>query len=551
MPNRDVIELVAALADAGRRPAALERLAARCSAEALLVFGEEPETATLTPLCGTRSTIPTGPSWRALLMAARTPGVHRRDVTWPGRAAPVQAVAYGSPGLALVFLGPEDAPELADDLLPLLPLLAAMFRAEQRADALNGQLAVAREDAHRAENLAHSLGQVRAVLEQQANTLSEARIEAEGAIRAKDEFLAMLSHELRNPLSPIITGLHLLRMKQGPSHELMVVERQARQLMRLVDDLLDISRITRGKVRLNKVTHELGTTIARAIEMASPMLEEKHQTLDVAVPEQGFLIDGDPDRLAQVFSNLLINAAKYNSRNGRVSVIAEAAPDEVVVRMRDTGIGIAPDMLDRIFTPFTQQSQSLARSGGGLGLGLAIAKNLVELHGGTLRAASDGLGNGSEFAVALPLGPAPALVENERKEPDVSVDAPETTPPARLRLLVVDDNEDAASLLGETLTALGHEVRTAYDGPSALQLAEQFEFDAAVLDIGLPVMDGYELAQRLRARLHPPRRVRFIALTGYAQPADVERSLAAGFDHHLVKPVRVKELQALLHAHDG
>jgi CheY-like chemotaxis protein len=366
----------------------------------------------------------------------------------------------------------------------------------------------------------------------------EARAEAERANRAKDEFLAMLGHELRNPLSPIVTALQLLKLRRagaGSGRELEVIDRQVHHLVRLVDDLLDVSRITRGKVSLDRARVELADVVAKAVEMAAPLVEQQAHTLVVSVPATGLPVDGDRDRLAQVIANLLTNAAKYTPRGGHIWIRGEREDGQVVVRVRDDGSGIPPELLPRMFDLFVQGERSSERSQGGLGIGLSLVRSLVELHGGSVSARSDGLGEGTEVAVRLPVAAAVAPTS----EP------PATRPAARAatsrRVLVVDDNRDAAQLLGETLRDVGYDVTIAFDPAEALTAARHAPPEVAILDIGLPVMDGVELAERLRQELpgEPPR---FVAVTGYGQPSDRSRTAAAGFAAHLVKPIDVETL---------
>jgi PAS domain S-box-containing protein len=385
--------------------------------------------------------------------------------------------------------------------------------------------------------------QVRA--REQINGLRET---AEAANRAKDEFLAMLGHELRNPLSPILTALHLMKLRGSPDteRERTVIERQVNHLTRLVDDLLDVSRIARGKVELKEEIVEMAEVIAKAIEMASPLLEQRTHKLVTRVARTGLAVKGDPTRLSQVISNLLTNAAKYTPPGGRIVVTAKQDAADVVIRVSDSGIGIAADVLPHIFDLFVQERQAIDRSQGGLGLGLAIVRNLIERHGGSISARSDGPGKGSEFEIRLPHVPSVRLKGGQQ----IAMPTPPRTfePPAGARrVLVVDDNEDAAEMLYELLGSKGYHARVAYDGPSALRLAETFAPDIAFLDIGLPVMDGYELACRLREM---PRltSIRLIAVTGYGQESDRQKSRQAGFDHHLVKPVDLTEVEAVLTA---
>ncbi len=367
---------------------------------------------------------------------------------------------------------------------------------------------------------------------------SRARAEAESANRSKDEFLAMLGHELRNPLAPIVTALSLMKLSSADVHvkERTVIERQVAHLGRLVDDLLDVSRIARGKVGLKKTRIEFAEAVARGIELSSPLLEERRQHLSLSVPE-GLELDGDVTRLAQVVSNLVTNAAKYTPHEGHIAIAAVRSGDRIVLTVRDDGIGIAPDMLPRVFDLFAQERQTIDRSQGGLGLGLAITKSVIGMHDGTVSAFSEGHGKGSVFTVDLPAAPS---ARGDAAMPSTRHGLPRAS---RRRVLVVDDNADAADLLAHLLGSKGHEVVVATDAPQALELAAEFHPEVALLDIGLPVMDGYELARRLRIQNSD---VRLIAVTGYGQERDRTRSRAAGFDAHMVKPVDPLALAAAL-----
>jgi len=367
-------------------------------------------------------------------------------------------------------------------------------------------------------------------------------VAAESANRAKDEFLAMLGHELRNPLSPILTALQLLRLRgvQEGERERAVIERQVAHLVRLIDDLLDVSRITRGKIDLKTERIEVAEIVARAVEAASSLLEQKRQHLRLDVARSGLAVRADPVRLAQVISNLLINSAKYTNESGRIAVEAARSADSIVIRVIDNGLGMAPELVPKVFDMFVQERRAIDRSQGGLGLGLAIVRSIVQLHGGTAAAESAGLGHGSTFTIRLPAAPAEelGLTVNDPSSPRL---APQ---PVRngTRVLVVDDNEDAAEMMAMSLQASGYQVQTAEDGPAALRLADSFMPAIALLDIGLPSMDGYELAHRLR-ELRGLRRICLIAVTGYGQESDRERTLAAGFDAHLVKPVDLELIE--------
>jgi signal transduction histidine kinase/ActR/RegA family two-component response regulator len=355
-----------------------------------------------------------------------------------------------------------------------------------------------------------------------------ARAEAEAASRTKDEFLAMLGHELRNPLSPIVTALHLLEQRDlADTREHAIIRRQVTHLVRLVDDLLDVSRITRGKVTLHLEIVEVATVVAKAVEMASDLLEQRRHRLAVDVPPD-LLVAGDPVRLAQVVANLLTNAARYTPPGGNVEVHATREGDRVRLSVKDDGRGLDPELLPTVFDAFVQAPRTPDRQEGGLGLGLALVRSLVVLHGGKVEALSDGAGKGSTFVVELPA--AQRELATAAAEPP-----PVVRPRTPLRVLVVDDNADAAALLAEVLQAAGHAVEIAGDGPTALELATLVPPDVAVLDVGLPVMDGYELAERLRERLGA-QAPEIVGVSGYGQPGDHERSRAAGFRRHLVKP---------------
>jgi PAS domain S-box-containing protein len=359
--------------------------------------------------------------------------------------------------------------------------------------------------------------------------------------RRKDEFLAMLAHELRNPLAPLRNALQLLKLPnfggQPLAHVRGVMERQVEQLVRMVDDLLEVSRLLRGQIGLRTDVLDLRAAVRRAVETAQPVVDARGQRLALDVPADPVPVRGDLVRLAQVFSNLLGNAAKFTDRAGLIRVSVTAA-DRAVVRVRDTGAGMDADLLRQVFDPFVQADRSAARSQGGLGIGLTLARRLVELHGGTIEAHSEGPGKGSEFVVRLPLtGAAPAA------EPDDGPPAALVAPHS-LRVLVVDDNVDAAESLAVLLRSAGYETRTAHTGPEAVAAAEERPA-AVVLDIGLPGMDGYEVARKLR-QAPETSQTKLIALTGYGQDADRERARAAGFDHHLTKPVQFDVIERLL-----
>ena len=376
-----------------------------------------------------------------------------------------------------------------------------------------------------------------------------AREAAESANRAKDEFLAMLSHELRNPLAPILTALELMRMRDESgrlARERSVIERQADHMTRLVEDLLDVSRITRGKIELKRERVELSSIVTQAIETASPLLQKARHALIVDVAAEGLWLDGDTARLVQVFANLLTNAAKYTPAGGTIRITARREGDAIVASVIDNGRGIAAEMLPRLFDLFVQERQNLDRSEGGLGLGLAIVRNLIELHGGRIEVKSEGRQRGSTFTVHLP-GARETAVAAHLPEPGApsrpTADA--VDPRSSSRILVVDDNEDAAELLSEALSALGYLVEVLHSGVDALALAQRARFDAVLLDIGPPVLDGYEVARRLR-RLAGWEQTPLVAVTGYGQESDKQLARAAGFTQHLVKPIDLAALDQIL-----
>jgi signal transduction histidine kinase/CheY-like chemotaxis protein len=372
--------------------------------------------------------------------------------------------------------------------------------------------------------------------------MSRLRREAEAASRTKDEFLAMLSHELHNPLAPIVTALELMRLRGQQSPEIDILERQAGHLTRLVDDLLDVSRITRRRIQLHKRRMELSEAVDKALETASPLIEQRRQGVDAReVAREGLAVDADPDRLAQIVSNLVTNAAKHSDPSSSIVLRAGRRDGRVWLAVRDHGVGIAPDMIERIFDLFVQHPQRIERSEGGLGLGLTIVRHLTELHGGRVWARSEGPGRGSEFTVELPAAHSAPVAD------PVPPLAPEPVArPVSKRILVVDDNRDAAETLGELLRHMGHEVVIAHDGASCLALAKELRPDVAFVDIGLPGVDGYGVARQLRQQQASEPRTKLVAITGYGQEADRRRSAGAGFDHHLVKPVDLAELRRLV-----
>jgi two-component system CheB/CheR fusion protein len=370
--------------------------------------------------------------------------------------------------------------------------------------------------------------------------LLQANEQLREADRHKNEFLSMLSHELRNPLAPIRNSLHVLGLaapgSEAARRAQTIIERQTAHMTRVVDDLLDITRISRGKIQVQRRVLDFREVIRRTTEDQRSLFAESGVELNVALPGEILSVDGDGTRLAQAVGNLLHNAVKFTNRGGQVWVSLDREGDAAVLRVRDTGVGIGQDMLARLFEPFTQADNTLDRSRGGLGLGLALVKGLVALHGGEVGAHSDGLGTGTEFIVRLPLAAA------------ICVETPAPRGVAarqRRRVLVIEDNLDAASSLCEVLELGEHEVAVAYNGPDGLARAREFRPDVILCDIGLPGMDGYAVARALRANASL-KAVYLVALSGYALPEDLQRAEEAGFDQHLAKPPSLEKLEELL-----
>ena len=364
--------------------------------------------------------------------------------------------------------------------------------------------------------------------------------------RAKDEFLATLSHELRNPLAPLRNSVAILRMtgaaddKTAPVCEMM--ERQVNHLVRLVDDLLEVSRISRGTFTLRRERVDVRTIARNAVEASQPLMQSARHVLVVSLPDEPLWVDGDPVRLAQILANLLDNSAKYTDDGGRIALELKRGENaQAVVTVRDNGTGIAPEALPRMFAMFTRGDRTSARGQGGLGIGLALARRLAEMHEGKLEARSDGLGEGSEFTLRLPLSEPMTSAASSAQPPPPSVQ--------RRRILVVDDNRDAGDSLAMILDALGSEVRVARDGPEAIAMFRAYSPSLVFLDIGMPRMDGYEVARTLRS-LYPEHPATIVALTGWGQDKDRELARTAGFDYHLVKPAEIGALQALLESLD-
>jgi signal transduction histidine kinase len=376
------------------------------------------------------------------------------------------------------------------------------------------------------------------------------------ADRHKDEFLAMLAHELRNPLAPIYNAVQLMRRKSVDDPQLVwsrdVIERQTMHLSRLVDDLLDVSRITRGKINLTKELLDIANLISRAVETTHPLIVERAHDLVIDIPDEPLQVLGDPTRLTQALGNVLSNAAKYTERGGRIKVRVSREGPEVLIRVSDNGEGIPADLLPVIFNLFTQLDRTSGHAQGGLGIGLALVRKLVEMHGGSVTAHSEGAGRGSEFTIRLPFQSAteqiaevPELHANGSSSGGVATGTQETGDRVKRRILLADDNNDALESLATLLELGGHDVVTASNGALALECAERHRPEVMLLDIGMPLLDGYEVARRIRVQPWG-RQITLVALTGWGQDSDRRRSREAGFDTHLVKPLDMDKLMDLL-----
>ena len=528
----DVIGCLTALSDPEQRTRAERTLALALGAEDMVLLVADPDIGALVPVPGGRhSTLPSGMEWRSLLDRCKAPGVHRGSVTWQG--AVTQFAACSVRGVCAMLLGGKVRDAEAATLMGVLPLLGSALSAQHAAVVARGELAAARSELKQSSALMQALDHARhdvesalRKLDAQTRTLEKANRRAQESVQAKDEFLAMLGHELRNPLAPIFTVLQVLRMRGEWSAEHDIMFRQVEHMRRLVDDLLDVTRIASGKLTLQLETVSLETIATRAVESVAPLIAKRGHPLHVDVPACLHVV-GDVRRLVQVLSNLLVNAAKYSDPGTPIALVARRNGNGAEIEVQDRGMGIEPAKLETIFDLFEQQKRGIDRAEGGLGLGLAIVRNVVQLHGGSVRAENRCDGPGSRFIVSLPLADA---------GPPARMAAPDV--PARLaapgRVLVVDDNVDAARTLAMVLESTGFEVRTAHDGYTAVDIAREFAPSAAVLDIGLPGMDGYELAAALR---RDDATIPLVALTGYGQPSDRSRAVQAGFAVHFVKPV--------------
>lgn len=547
----ELVSIFVDLQNPDTRFAATSRLARYAGVAQVLIFGRDAEVGIFLPAPGLPQTLRAGRRWQDFLRRCAETG--SAEASLPSGEFDSDSTVWGqcdSGGkVIVVFIGAEPAAPTRAAIVALLPLLGARLAGELTELAAVGLAAAARESHRRANELNMALDVSRRELQSAYQRVEdelvfrrEAEAKLRDADRRKDEFLAMLAHELRNPLAPIGMAAKILRLGQVTPDRVKqtceIIDRQIGHMTKLLDDLLDVSRVTRGLVVLTQGLHDMVAIVRDAVEQARPLIDARCHHLSLSVPAQAAQVQGDGTRLVQIVTNLLNNAAKYTPQGGVIELELGLDASTVQIVVRDNGTGIDASLLPHIFDLFVQGERSFDRAQGGLGIGLALVKSLVEQHRGSISAASAGHGAGSEFTVRLPRaqGVAPALET-----------APHGSPAeiGALDILIVDDNADAADTLSMYLSTVGHRLHVAYEGHRGLALAEEAAPDVLLLDIGLPDIDGYQLAQRIRA-LPQTAQATLIALTGYGQESDRERSVAAGFDHHLTKPVDVAALLRLL-----
>jgi signal transduction histidine kinase/ActR/RegA family two-component response regulator len=516
------------------RAEAAHRLAQLCGVDELLLLVRDVEVGALIPAAGLAQTLAGGASWRRFLRQCMAPGVHQDRVEFPS-GVEREALCLTADAMAAVFVGGSPDRAAVAEVTRVMPLLCQVFAAEQQARFARAAAADAMGTASRARSLAEALEAARA---------EQARLNAklhEEHVR-KDHFLAMLAHELRNPLTPLVTSIELIRRAHGMAtdKQLDIMARQTRHLSRLVEDLLDVSRVSRGRIELRRHRLRLCEVVSDALEASRSFLESRRHRVRMSAEDPTLEVYADSVRLSQVFSNLLHNAGKYTDPGGSIHIRCGRDGDEAVVSVQDDGLGIDPSMRESVFELFAQAPMSLARAQGGLGIGLTLVRALVDLHGGRVDVASDGLGHGSTFTVRLPLGGIAEAVAQPAAGPVALAPGGERP----LRVLVVDDNEDAANSMADILRLMGHHADVAYSGLTAMHIAEDVEPDLVMLDIGLPEIDGYEVARRLRRSRR--RTVRLVAVTGYGAEGDKRLAREAGFDEHAVKPVLPDALAGIL-----
>ncbi|MDI1228590.1 MAG: ATP-binding protein [bacterium] len=532
------------LADPALRGKAAVRVAALYGSDSIILFIKDDAIGLPLPPSGFPQTLPDGKRWQKFLKQCIENGTAQEVLPVPGLPAAQSVIGIGGEkGTVIAFIGGALADDAYTDIPAILPVLDLALKGEQvaRIAEANAQLAVERiAVAHR---LAESLDKARLDLAKILIKSRAAQQELKMADQRKNEFLALLAHELRNPLAPIGNALELLRL--GIDKPAMVqkvqeiMQTQFMQMVRLIDDLMDVSRISTGKILLKKEVLNLSDVLLSAIDAAKPQLEANGHRLDVHLPHAHSDLLADPTRLNQVFINILNNAAKFTPKGGQVTVTVTPSVSHVDVSVTDTGKGVPKEIASKIFTMFAQGDDNVSRTTGGLGIGLGLAKNLVELHGGTISVVSEGTDKGSTFTVRLPLHTGAA--SKQEPAPAAGTGRAEVA----LKVLIVDDNKDSAKTMGWTLEMLGHEYRLAYDGESALQIAQTYVPQLILLDIGLPGMTGYEVCAAMKAS-PSLRDSLLIAQTGWGQSQDKEKAKAVGFDYHLVKPVNIHELKQII-----
>jgi signal transduction histidine kinase/ActR/RegA family two-component response regulator len=547
----ELVSIFGELQNAETRCAATTRLASYAGVARILMFGRDAEVGIFLPAPGLPQTLRAGRRWQDFLRRCADEGsaVGALPATECDTDSPVWGQCDSSGSVIVVFVGTEPEPPTRAAITALLPLLGAKLAGERAEMAAVGLAAAARESHRRANELNTALDVSRRELqaayqrvEDELVSRREAEAKLRDADRRKDEFLAMLAHELRNPLAPIGMAAKVLRVGQVSPDRVKqtceIIDRQIRHMTKLLDDLLDVSRVTRGLVVLTQGLHDIVAIVQDAIEQARPLIDARRHHLSTTLPPQAVYVQGDGTRLVQIVTNLLNNAAKYTPEGGVIELELESETHTVDIIVRDNGNGIDASLRPHIFDLFVQGERSFDRAQGGLGIGLALVKSLVEQHGGHISVESEGPGAGSEFTIRLPRAEDAAPV----------LDMPLQGSPAESRplsIVIVDDNADAADMLSMYLGSVGHQLHVAYKGQEGLALAQEVAPDVLLLDIGLPDIDGYQLAQQIRA-LPQTAHATLIALTGYGQESDRERSIAAGFDHHLTKPVDVAALLRLL-----
>lgn len=532
MKSATTLDLIVALANPSNRASAAPALAGRLGVEELLLFVRDPDLGVLIPAPGLAQTLRGGRTWRSFISACSRTERCVGEVELP-EGARRAAVAFTHGNAALVLLGGSPLQAEIQILQSLLPMLAALLGAEQAVVVARAQATDAKDTVNRSQALAAALELARA---DASRLIAELRVQE----RHKDQFLAMLGHELRNPLSALANVIELLRRPSVDGERLPrlleLMARQMGQLTRLVNDLLDVSRVSRGRIELHRENILIADVLNYALEENRPLLVDRKHTATVQLSEP-LAVYGDRVRLRQVFGNLINNAAKYTAPGGSIILTASKEAEHVVVRVQDNGRGISADMLPRIFELFAQAPASIDQALGGLGIGLTLVRTLVELHQGRIAAQSAGIGHGTTVCVWLPLA-----VHDHIAGTSPSTQSDVAQP--RLSVLVVDDDKDAADSIAELLRSLGQCVGVAYDGRQALELARERDFALILLDLGMPGMDGYEVARQLRS--YRQGSVCIVALTGFGADSGLARSREAQFDERLVKPVSLDALQGVL-----